>query len=317
MREFTDAPARRSSSPLLIGLVGPSGSGKTFSALRLASGMQRVFGGDTFVIDTEAGRALHYAEMFRFMHVPFSPPHGPLDYRDAIRHCMDRGARVIVVDSMTHEHSGEGGVLWQSEQLLSRYGDDESARNRNLARSFIEPKRQRKALINSIIQIGASCAFIFCYRAHERLDFRRKDQRGNPREMGFQPETTSPLMYEMTQQFLLPPGADGHPRMHSELEDERRLIKCPAQFRDWFRDGIQLDESLGERFARWSVGDAGNFDVSAAVARLDACATLDELASCFREYASRRVEIGDAGMARIVEAKDRRKVELQRKPVEA
>ena len=45
-RIFTARPAVRESVPLLIGLTGPSGGGKTFSALRLATGIQTVTGGD-------------------------------------------------------------------------------------------------------------------------------------------------------------------------------------------------------------------------------------------------------------------------------
>jgi ABC-type sulfate/molybdate transport systems ATPase subunit len=73
-RTFTDSPAVRESVPLLVGLMGASGSGKTYSALRIATGMQRVAGGEIFVIDTESKRSLHYADTFKFRHVPFDAP---------------------------------------------------------------------------------------------------------------------------------------------------------------------------------------------------------------------------------------------------
>src|SRR6266849_4599710 len=76
-RKFEDRPAVREATPLLIGLVGPSNSGKTFSALRLATGIQRVSGGDIWGIDTESRRMLHYADKFKFRHVPFGAPFGP------------------------------------------------------------------------------------------------------------------------------------------------------------------------------------------------------------------------------------------------
>ena len=63
-RTFEAKPAVRQKVPLLCGLVGPSGGGKTFSALRLATGMQQVSGGDIYIVDTEARRALHYADRF-------------------------------------------------------------------------------------------------------------------------------------------------------------------------------------------------------------------------------------------------------------
>ena len=76
-RTFDDRPATREATPLLVGLVGPSGAGKTFSALRLATGVQRVVGGDIYFIDTEARRGLHYAERFTFRHLPFGAPFSP------------------------------------------------------------------------------------------------------------------------------------------------------------------------------------------------------------------------------------------------
>lgn len=99
MRTFEDKPAARERVPLLIGLMGPSGGGKTYSALRLATGIQRVSGGEIFVVDTEARRALHYADRFRFRHLAFAPPFGSLDYLAAIEHCAKKGAGVVIVDS--------------------------------------------------------------------------------------------------------------------------------------------------------------------------------------------------------------------------
>ena len=87
-RTFDYSPAAISTLPLLLGLGGPTGSGKTFSALRLATGMQRVTPGDIALIDTEARRATAYAKHFKFMHLDFAPPFGPLDYLDAIEHAV-------------------------------------------------------------------------------------------------------------------------------------------------------------------------------------------------------------------------------------
>ncbi len=91
-RQFSSKPAKRERVPMLAGLVGPSGSGKTYSMLRLLSGMQRVTGGDIYVIDTEARRTLHYADQFSFNHVEMKPPFSSLDYRDAIEWCVKQGA---------------------------------------------------------------------------------------------------------------------------------------------------------------------------------------------------------------------------------
>ena len=63
---FTFRPAKLEGVGLIVGVAGPSGGGKTWSAMLLAQGMS---GGKRFaVIDTEAGRAKHYAGYFSFDH---------------------------------------------------------------------------------------------------------------------------------------------------------------------------------------------------------------------------------------------------------
>ena len=72
--EFEIKPAVRESVGLLIGLVGPSGGGKTFSALRLATGIQRVAGGDVVMVDTENRRGTYYADRFAYHHLDLRAP---------------------------------------------------------------------------------------------------------------------------------------------------------------------------------------------------------------------------------------------------
>src|SRR4051794_11748013 len=105
-RQFTYQPAVRKAVPLLIGINSPSGGGKTFSALRLATGIQRVVGGDIAGIDTEANRMLHYADKFKFHHVPFGPPFSPMDYLEILEFVVSKDARTIVIDSASHLHDG-------------------------------------------------------------------------------------------------------------------------------------------------------------------------------------------------------------------
>src|SRR5258708_34193941 len=144
-RKFDDKPAVREQVPLLIGRMGPSGSGKTYSALRLATGIHEVTGGEIYVIDTEARRALHYAEQFKFRHVQFDAPFGSLDYLAAIRHCVAKGAKVIVIDSMSHEHSGPGGYLLTQEAEVQRMaGDDYAKRERVKMAGWIKPSNYRQ-----------------------------------------------------------------------------------------------------------------------------------------------------------------------------
>ena len=96
---FTFTPAVRRNTHLLLALAGASGSGKTFSALELATGLAGATG-KVAVIDTEAGRSLHYADRFRFDHCELTPPFTPQRYREAIEAAESAGYAVIVTPPM-------------------------------------------------------------------------------------------------------------------------------------------------------------------------------------------------------------------------
>src|SRR3989304_533235 len=87
------------------GTAGSGGSGKTYSALRLARGLAGDRG-RVALIDTEAGRALHYAERFDFDHCDLKPPFAPSAYADAIAAAEGAGDPGIVGDSLSHEWAG-------------------------------------------------------------------------------------------------------------------------------------------------------------------------------------------------------------------
>ena len=109
MSGYTFRRAVREQVPLIIGLSGGTGSGKTMSAMRLAKGMSH--GKPFCVIDTENGRASHYADQFTFDVLDLRAPFSPEAYAEAIAAADKMKYPVIVVDSMSHEWAGEGGVL--------------------------------------------------------------------------------------------------------------------------------------------------------------------------------------------------------------
>jgi hypothetical protein len=249
-RTFEVRPAVREAVGLLISLVGPSSSGKTFSALRVATGIQRVVGGDIDVIDTNNGRALYYADQFKFNHLRFAAPFGPLDYLDAIRHCARRGAKTIVTDSMSDEHDGVGGVLEIHEAETRRLsGGDPDKAERIKMLAWAKPKSERKKLINEMLQLNVN--LVFTFRAKEKI----KIVKGKPpADLGWQPIAGEDFIYEMVLQCLLKPGASGVPTWQSPLESERMMMKLPEQFKDLFGAPKQLDEDLGARLAEWANG---------------------------------------------------------------
>ncbi len=278
-RNFTHRLATRDKTPLLVGIVGPSSSGKTYSALRLATGFQRVNPGEIFVIDTEAGRALQYADDCKSVHVPFGAPFGPLDYLDVIKYAVDNGATNIVIDSMSHEHEGPGGILEIQAAEHQRLGGKQSTQGL----SWSKPKSEHRRLINTILQFNVN--FILCFRAKETLDWNHKKPNGkmDPKPLGFMAIGGGEWMFEMTAQCLLLPMSRGVPAWESEMLGEQRTIKLPKQFVSLFGSAPQLSEDVGEAMAKWAAG-------SSVIPKKSAAQLIADYAACSEPSEFRRLE---------------------------
>lgn len=251
-RTFSSSPAVRAATPLFVGLFAPTGAGKTFSALRLATGIQRVVGGDVFGIDTESNRMLHYADRFKFSHVPFNAPFSPLDYLQAIEYCVSKGAKTIIVDSATHEHEGEGGVLeWHAEETKRLAALWKCSEDKAQMSAWKTPKQARRRMIARLLQINVN--IIFCFRAREKIKIISGKE---PLDLGFMPIGAEELFFEMTLGCLLLPMAKGVPEWQSKLPGERAMMKLPGQFEELFGQPKQLDEDTGQRLAEWAAGSA-------------------------------------------------------------
>ncbi len=249
-RTFESGPARRARMPLMLAIVGASGSGKTMSAILLAEGIKRVQPGPIVVIDTESLRALKHANgnPDRFVHVPFAPPFGPLDYIEAIKHALKHNPSTIIIDSMSHEHEGEGGVLDQHDTVVVEKGrsHDQIA--------WKKPKGDRTKLKHFIIQ--QRCNWIFCFRAKEKI---KPTKGGEPEDLGWQPLGDDSLIYEMDLCALLYPGADGRPKWKSSILREQAIMTLPGWFRALFTGDPQINSDIGEQLARWAMGgDVGS-----------------------------------------------------------
>lgn len=260
MRTFEHRKATRGRIPTLLGLGGPSGSGKTCSALRLATGMRSVIGGEIFVIDTESDRSLHYAKNFDFQHIQFTAPFAPLDYLAAIEHCVRNKASVVIVDSMSHEHDGPGGVLEMHDQETKRISKAWGCSiDKAQFSAWAKPKADRQRLISTILQLGVNA--IFCFRAKEKVKPNPdKNSKDKILDMGWMPICGDNLIFEMTASLLLPAGSKGYPMLKAQRPGEQEWIKIPRQC-----DGIfngQLNEKTGISLAKWGNGETDTPEIT-------------------------------------------------------
>ncbi len=102
--------ATRNQARIKMALQGPSGSGKTYSSLLLAYGLV----GDwtkIAVIDSEHNSAHLYAHLGPYNVLGISQPFPPEKYIEALETCLNAGMKAIVVDSISHEWEGIGGIL--------------------------------------------------------------------------------------------------------------------------------------------------------------------------------------------------------------
>lgn len=272
-RTFEAKPAKREATPIIMAVVSPSGAGKTKSALRLADGFARVTPGPTVVIDSEAKRALHHSDSHKFMHVDFSPPFSPVDYISAFKEALRHNPATIIVDSISHEWEGPGGILeMHDEALKKKAGDDEKKRERNNMSAWIRPKAEHNKMKQFILQQRVN--WILCFRAKEKI---KPVKGGEPIDLGWQALGADDLIYECLLKCLLFPGADGKPTWRSDKMGEQALMKLPGWFRDLFAVPRQLDESIGEQIARWAAGG----DVVRSTATPDPSTMRVELAERF------------------------------------
>jgi hypothetical protein len=290
---FSIRPAIREKIGLLFGVAGPSGSGKTLTALMLATGMAGKEGVIGF-IDTEAGRALHYApragetadparHTFGFLHLDFPPPFTPERYVEAIRECEKAGATVNVVDSVTHEWLGEGGCSDIQEQEARRMATNRETGEVDpwrieavTAPAWKRPKLLHQRMMARLIQTRSHV--IFCMRAQEKIKIVKKAS-GKGTEIvpiGFQPLCEKNFLYELSGSMMLRPDKPGCP-------DYALPHKLNADLQQIFPDGSLIGMEAGERLRQWAEGGTER-------------ATLDKAAIGVRDLIERIQDADHAGL---------------------
>lgn len=239
-RQFEAKKAVPLNTHVRIALVGAAGSGKTYSALRLATGI----GGKIVLIDTENRRAAKYAKRFDFEQIDFQPPFNPASYGDAIDSAIKAGATTVIIDSMSHEHEGEGGILEMAESFLEKKcGDDWKKRDQMKFASWIAPKRERTQLIVNKIQ-RLPINIILCFRAKEVTKPVRNAQGKIEPLKEWDMIGGDEYRYEMDVTAFLPSGSEGVPDWTNSM---KRINDADGTLKQFLLRAGQLTEEVGRQ----------------------------------------------------------------------
>lgn len=119
--------ATREAIKLKAAISGLTGSGKTMGSLLLARGLVGEKG-RIAVIDTEQGKSQLYADHAVTGHIPFDvlvidAPYTTQKYIKAIEAGIKEGYDLLIIDSISHEWDGEGGIKEQKDAIDARGGN--------------------------------------------------------------------------------------------------------------------------------------------------------------------------------------------------
>lgn len=270
---FTDSV--RDDTSLLIGVCGASGSGKTVTALRMAVGLAA--GEPIAFIDTEAGRARHYfptpsdnrsqaellkERLFRVRYLDMRPPYSPGNIWSAIDTAIETvGAKVIVIDSMSDEWEGEGGLHAMHDEEVARLGRKPIAEMQEweIAKynfpAWNVPKSKHKVeLMKKLRQVRAHV--IFCFRAEEKTQAIQVEEGGRKKtaivNAGWTPIVEKRMLFDLTISFIVTPQAPGVPLMRDGQAVHGKLNYPYLQF---FPEGKQVTEGVGADLRAWAHGE--------------------------------------------------------------
>ena len=223
--------AQRSKARARIALIGVSGSGKTYSALLIARGLVGP-NGKIAVIDTENGSADLYASLTEYDVATISAPYEPKKYLAIIEEAEKAGYEAIVIDSLSHAWSGDGGLLDMQGKLADRGNSFAAWRN-------VTPWHNKlvEAMITSPAHIIATMRAKAAYEVVE-------DDRGKkaPKKIGLAPVQREGMEYEFTSVFDI----DGQ---HNATVSKDRTsifdgsifkptVETGKTIRDWLESGV-------------------------------------------------------------------------------
>ena len=251
--------AKRSKCKIKVSIAGASGSGKTYSALCVAKGMVGNLN-KVAVIDTENGSSHLYSHLGDFSVLTIGAPYSPEAYIMAINEAIKNGYECIIIDSLSHEWQGPGGIIDIHGQM-----EGNSFTNWNK----VTPRHN--ALIQKIV--NAPVHVIATLRSKTEYIMQQKNGKSIPEKMGLKAVQRDDCEYEFTVAFEL-----NKYHVAAVSKDRTGLFQQEPE--------LVLSEDLGKRITDWCEIDEvkTNSDITKRLHGITDLEQLDELIHENPEY---------------------------------
>jgi hypothetical protein len=220
--------AQRKQAVIKLALQGPSGSGKTYSSLLLANGLVSAWD-HIAVIDTENNSSHLYSNLGNFNVLSLSEPFSPERYIEAIEICEKAGMKAIIIDSISQEWEGSGGII---ETHGNMAGNSFTNWNR------VTPRHN--AFVQKMLQ--SPCHILATIRSKQDYVLTDKNGKMVPEKVGLKGVTRDGMDYEFTLVLDL-----DIKHQATASKDRTGLFTNPLPF--------LISESTGNRIKIWCMGE--------------------------------------------------------------
>ena len=263
--------AKRSKAKIKMAIQGPSGSGKTYSALLLAYGLCGNWD-KIAVIDTENHSSDLYADLGDFNVLPLTEPYTPEKYVEAINVCISEGMEVVIMDSISHEWDGIGGIL-----------DIHSGMAGNSFTNWSKVTPRHNQFVNAILQ--ASCHIISTIRTKQDYVLADKNGKMVPEKVGLKGVTRDGIDYEFTLVFDI----DIKHQATASKDRTGLFMDKPSRI---------LNSNVGQQIKLWCESGDSSDPLKEEVNK---CTTVEQLVNLFKKYPNHQQKLGPLCKARKAE----------------
>jgi len=232
--------ASKSQVCIRLGIQGP-----------LSSGWSKIA-----VIDTEFGSANLYSHLGQYNVLSLSAPYSPEKYMDAIHVCESAGMEVIILDSISHEWEGTGGIL-----------DIHNSMAGNSFTNWGKITPRHNAFVRSILQ--SPCHIIATIRSKQDYILTDKNGKMVPEKVGLKGVQRDGIEYEFTILFEL-----DIKHYATSSKDRTSLFAGTPEFK--------LTQEVGKKLLEWcNQGTVSNTEEK-IIEQINNVTTVDELVKLYK-----------------------------------